>query len=927
MRLRIAFASSCLALSMLLMITPGAHAQGFHSVFSRDGIDVWAVGDGGEIYRSLNGGSSWTHSTLGNRTLRDVQATGLNVVIVGDSGKIWRSQDSGGSWALTVLPGAPDLRAVVTVSALEWYAFGAGGTIVKSGDAATTWNPEVSGTAAMLRAARFTDPQHGWAVGDAGTVLGTVDGVSWAQVAVSSSASLFDVDANGPVVWAVGADGTARRSLDYGSNWEAVDLKMDTRADVRSVWLKTPNTVYLAGGGGFIRRSLDGGHSWLFPHHPLQAPISSLYFAGARAWAANERNPIVMTSSDQDVAWALPSGTTVSRSWVQKLPFGNNVRGSTMSINPIDKNVFYTALGDSIYRSPDEGEHWYRMAYVPNAGIFNAFVVSRKDSNSMVAAIGFTPKHLARSTNGGQTWTTTLTHDFGNFGIPVEADPDHPDTLYFGGDMDNLFRSTDGGTVWTSYSGASLRSPCDIVVVPDSTNIILIGDGVTNSGRGKYYKSSDGGLTFTLIATQPQGCSEIPGLACSRMRNTATYGTNWGSGGVQRSPDYGSSWPNITNTDSAWGIDIAHDDPDCVVFGIYGGGASYLSLDGGSSFTNIPMVDVNYGMCARDRATILAEQGTGIWKLQVGYAYTPDNTQSLTVTSPNGGEVWAAASTQTIGWSASNVALARIEYRKTPSDAWELVAQVPGYQGGYAWSVPKDATSSARIRVRDAWDSAPDDSSDAAFTITVSPQLTIDPNPLAIETTPVGYSSAGALSLANPGTGPVSITSVTSDNPSFYAGRSSFAIPAHSSDTLGIGFAPVADGDDSAHVTIVSDDAGSPRVVLVTGSGSSSVAVGDRGASAFALRQNRPNPFDGSTRIEYSLPFAAAVRLDVFNLAGERVAALVRETQAPGTHGVSFGVGARTASGERIASVPPGVYFYRLRAGALAATRKMLVMR
>src|SRR3989442_15838563 len=71
----------------------------------------------------------------------------------------------------------------------------------------------------------------------------------------------------------------------------------------------------------------------------------------------------------------------------------------------------------------------------------------------------------------------------------------------------------------------------------------------------------------------------------------------------------------------------------------------------------------------------------------------------------------------TISWSATNIALAHVEYRRSPGDPWQLVADVPGYYGNYAWTVPFDATSQAKVRVRDAWDSAPQDSSDQAFTI------------------------------------------------------------------------------------------------------------------------------------------------------------------------------------------------------------------
>jgi hypothetical protein len=88
-------------------------------------------------------------------------------------------------------------------------------------------------------------------------------------------------------------------------------------------------------------------------------------------------------------------------------------------------------------------------------------------------------------------------------------------------------------------------------------------------------------------------------------------------------------------------------------------------------------------------------------------------------------------------------------------------------------------------------------------------------------------------------------------------------------------------------------------------------------ASSIALLQNHPNPFNPSTTIEYDLPYAAHVRLAVFDLLGREVALLVDEMLAQGTHTVHWDAGAR----------PSGVYFYRLLAGRFQKTRKLVVLR
>lgn len=89
------------------------------------------------------------------------------------------------------------------------------------------------------------------------------------------------------------------------------------------------------------------------------------------------------------------------------------------------------------------------------------------------------------------------------------------------------------------------------------------------------------------------------------------------------------------------------------------------------------------------------------------------------------------------------------------------------------------------------------------------------------------------------------------------------------------------------------------------------------GAAGLHLAQNSPNPFSGVTEIRFELPTGCHVRLDVYTVLGERVAALVDGYRPAGTQAV------RWKSGD----MRPGIYFYTLRAGRVAETRKMVLLR
>ena len=84
-----------------------------------------------------------------------------------------------------------------------------------------------------------------------------------------------------------------------------------------------------------------------------------------------------------------------------------------------------------------------------------------------------------------------------------------------------------------------------------------------------------------------------------------------------------------------------------------------------------------------------------------------------------------------------------------------------------------------------------------------------------------------------------------------------------------------------------------------------------------ALAQPYPNPFNSSVQIEYSLAIAAPVRLEVFDVAGQRLRTLVNARQASGTHRAHW-----DADG-----VAAGPYIVRLRTGEWSQARKLMLIK
>ncbi len=116
------------------------------------------------------------------------------------------------------------------------------------------------------------------------------------------------------------------------------------------------------------------------------------------------------------------------------------------------------------------------------------------------------------------------------------------------------------------------------------------------------------------------------------------------------------------------------------------------------------------------------------------------------------------------------------------------------------------------------------------------------------------------------------------------------------------------------------------------GSWSNSMAVslitGINGMSSgipivYQLMQNYPNPFNPSSKIRYALPFSSNVKIEIYNILGEKIKELVNEQKNTGYYEVNFNT----------TGLASGVYFYMIEAKSIDGknefrdTKKMMLLK
>lgn len=88
------------------------------------------------------------------------------------------------------------------------------------------------------------------------------------------------------------------------------------------------------------------------------------------------------------------------------------------------------------------------------------------------------------------------------------------------------------------------------------------------------------------------------------------------------------------------------------------------------------------------------------------------------------------------------------------------------------------------------------------------------------------------------------------------------------------------------------------------------------------VMSNYPNPFSGETKISFSLPKTEDVKLEIYNIRGQKIKTLVSETKSSGTYSVIW-----NGTNDANVLVANGVYFYKMMYGRFLFSKKIILMK
>jgi photosystem II stability/assembly factor-like uncharacterized protein len=247
----------------------------------------------GKVLKTTDAGNTWTayaSGILSTDYLNAVTFSSENIGwAVGLGGVIYKTIDGGVNWSLQTSGTTNDLNSVSVVNDSTVWVVGAQGAnpvyavILKTTNGGLTWNSINSLVNGDLDVVQFMDENLGWAVGG-NLVMRTVDGgLNWTSTNTPTQA-LYDMHFVSPSKgWAVGQNGFVVVSSDSGSTWTVQTSNATNR--LNGVYFASATEGWIVGSGAVgqnptIRYTNNAGTTWttLITGLPISSGFAGVFF-------------------------------------------------------------------------------------------------------------------------------------------------------------------------------------------------------------------------------------------------------------------------------------------------------------------------------------------------------------------------------------------------------------------------------------------------------------------------------------------------------------------------------------------------------------------------------------------------------------------------------------------------------------------------
>jgi hypothetical protein len=651
---------------------------------------IFAASDGGGIWRTTNGGTSWspmiTNQNAAWMKTYDVEIAPSNqnyVYACLRPGGVIKSTNGGTTWSATSSGPSSAKKVLIHPSAPNTVLVAATNGIWRSTNGGSSWTLEQSGNFEDIEF-KPNNTNYVYACGSTIYCRSTNNGQSWTTITsglVGSGRRMLAVSpANGSYVYMVQASGNIfgrlYRSTNNGASWTT-----------RVTGSATSNNYFGYNTNGVDSRG-QAGHDMAICVN--RTNINEVHIAGIICWKSTNGG----TSFTAETVWSYPNSTGYNHADVHGLEWVNN--------------TIYSCSDGGIYKSTNNGGDWTDLS--SGLGVRQFYRISNSKTSANVVCGGaqdngtsmrqssgqwfdwlgadgmdciISPTNanyaigtsqfgsIYKTTNGGSSRSNLSKPNSGNWVTPLASHPTIQNTVY--GGWQGVYKSTNYGSSWTKISGTTIPSGQKLnclAVAPSNANYIYA------SRSSTLYRTTNDGSSWS---TYSSGGGTISSIAVSATNPNKVYiTTTSSSNNVKVSTNGGSSWTTISSglpTIAARSIAVDDDANETLFVGMNIG--VYTRNNSNTAWTQaatgLPLVAINEVEIQQSSNKLrVATYGRGLWETSITntVACNPPSVRWVNSITTNSAKT---------NWSASaSATYYQVRYRVNGTSAWSYASWTTG---------------------------------------------------------------------------------------------------------------------------------------------------------------------------------------------------------------------------------------------------------
>jgi len=503
--------------------------------------DVWFCGQNGNVHKTLKTSApNSTYNVGSSATLNSIHfINAITGFVCGDGGLVYKSINGGTNWNLsnTGISGEK-LNFINFRNEINGTVVGNNGVIYVTDNGGSSWTLQSSGTTRnLLKVKYFNDSLV--AVGEYGTILTNVNG-NWTGVVTRTSSDIRGVSGtNMSDVHVCGGGGFIRNNRNGKSNFFNFE-KNPMMANLVDIFYYDYNKGWAVSSlNAVIVYSTDAGASWSMPsgssvsYNWIAKPPSGGGIGNNLCPHPNDRNSMFVVYGNKVYA-----SRDKGNNWTQIATISIGSSCHSFYVSPVDTNVWLAAMvnsPDCIVRSTNYGATWTNII----AYDFSTYGQPLEMDQNTPSTYYFAPSNSAgtglfKSIDNGASFSLVAPYNQSGIAQPCDIIVmwDSSSVIYIGDDGADIWKSINGGVNW------NLVKPNSSSEVPSMCNSVFDKSicYATTWGGSEVYRTLNHGDNWSVVSNNSGSgwgsdlCREDPTVVLTGNYGSQAYlTTNGGS--------------------------------------------------------------------------------------------------------------------------------------------------------------------------------------------------------------------------------------------------------------------------------------------------------------------------------------------------------------------------------------------------------------